>query len=127
MDSDVAIDEHAAGGITVAQVDRNGVSSSRASVISYIHAVLDFGLIVQLSRATEFGGVAIDGEIPNSGIRQADTGSGIAKGKIVGAGAVIGLARVKLEGDAITVAVDRDMAIDLGGHHDSRIVEFRAR
>ena len=61
------------------------------------------------------------------GIRQADTGGGIAKGKIVGAGAVIGLARVNLEGDSITVAIDGAAAIDLGGHHDSRIIEFRAR
>ena len=95
------------------------------SVISHTHPVPDFGPVVQLRPATEFGGVAIDGEIPNSGIRQAATGSGITKGKIVGAGAVIGLARTKMEGDSITLAIDGAAAIDLGGHHDSRILRRR--
>ena len=81
VDSDVASDEGAAGGITVTQIDRNGVHGSGSSVISHTHAVLDFGLIVQRSRATEYGGVAMDGDMLNSGIRQADISSGIAKEK----------------------------------------------
>ena len=72
------------------------------------------------------GGVASDGEVPNSGIRQANTGRGIAKGKIAGAGVVNGLARANMKGDSITVAADRAVAIDSRGRHDSRIIEFRA-
>jgi len=67
------------------------------------------------------------GETLNFAFRHAHTGSGIAKEKIVDAGAVSGLARAKLESDSITLAIDVAAAVDLRGHHDSRIIEFRAR
>jgi len=127
VDSDVAADEGPACGITVSQTDRNRVRDSGLSVISHIHAEPDFGPVVQTTHAAEAGCIVRNGETLNFAFRHAHTGSGIAKEKIVDAGAVSGLARAKLESDSITLAIDVAAAVDLRGHHDSRIIEFRAR
>ena len=53
--------------------------------------------------------------LSNSGFWYADTGSRIAKGKMAERAAVIGLGRVKVEGDFISLVVDGAATLDLCG------------
>ena len=65
LNADVAADECAACGITVAQTDRNGVRGSGKAVISHTHAERDSCPIVQTSVAAHFGGIGRYGETLN--------------------------------------------------------------
>ena len=126
VDSDVAVGEGSADGITVIKADRNRIRGSRMPVISHTHAKPDFGRVLQMTRASELGRVARDGETVNSGVCYADTGSGIAKCNMTELAAVIGLSCAKLERDFVPLVVDGAAAIDVCGD-DSGIIKFGAR
>src|SRR5207249_1354431 len=127
VDSDIAAGKSAAGGITVAQSHRNGVQPSWLSVISHTHVEPNSDAVLQTSLTAELGVNACNGETLNFACRYADTGSGVAKGIRTEGAAVVCLVRMKVESDFVLLVVEGAAAIDLRGHRDSRIVEFRAR
>jgi hypothetical protein len=92
--------------------DRNSVRCSGPAVISHVHVERDAAPVLQMTVATELGGVAVNGENPNLPSSSADIASGIAKGKITEHAAVAGLGRTKIEANFAPLVVESAVATD---------------